>query len=198
MINSLAQTLLRNTLPGVPDLYQGTELWDYSLVDPDNRRAVDYPPRIAMLARTRASAAVRPSATDWRSGAVKQALIQRLLAARRRHPALFGQGECVPLAVTGTHAQHVVAWLRRHEEEHALIVAPRLCALRLSGYARGEPRAAREFWADTALCLPDAIKGLAWRDAMGGEKARSGSGGALPLSELLHELPVALWLPAAA
>lgn len=198
MINSLAQTLLRNTLPGVPDLYQGTELWDYSLVDPDNRRAVDYPPRIAMMARTRASAAVRPSATDWRSGAVKQALIQRLLAARQRHPALFGQGECVPLAVTGTHAQHVVAWLRRHEEEHALIVAPRLCALRLSGYARGEPRAARDFWADTALCLPDAIKGLAWRDAMGGEKARSGSGGALPLSELLHELPVALWLPAAA
>ena len=198
MINSLAQTLLRNTLPGVPDLYQGTEFWDVSLVDPDNRRAVDYPPRIAMLARARASAAVRPSAADWRSGAVKQALIQRLLSARLRHSALFGQGECIPLAATGTHARHVVAWLRCHEDECAVIAAPRLCALRLSGYARGEPRAAREFWADTALCLPDAVRDLAWRDAMGDEKARRGADGALPLSDLLCELPVALWLSAAA
>jgi len=198
MINSLAQTLLRNTLPGVPDLYQGTELWDYSLVDPDNRRAVDYPPRIAMLARARASAAVRPSAVDWRSGAVKQALIQRLLSARQGHPALFGDGECIPLAVTGTRAGHVVAWLRRHEDEHALIVAPRLCARHLSGYARGEQQAAREFWAGTVLCLPDAVRDLAWRDAMGGEKARTGADGALPLSEMLRELPVALWLSAAA
>ncbi len=199
MINSMAQMLLRNTLPGMPDLYQGTELWDYSLVDPDNRRAVDYPLRVAMLARARASAAFPPGAADWRSGAVKQALVQRLLAARERHPALFAQGTCVPLAVTGTQAQHAVAWLRRHEEDEcALIVAPRLCALRLSGYARGEPLTAREFWADTALCLPDAVRGLAWLDAMGRKIGQTGPDGALPLSTLLRDLPVALCLSTAA
>ncbi|MGS1107697.1 malto-oligosyltrehalose synthase [Achromobacter anxifer] len=197
MINSMAQTLLRNTLPGVPDLYQGTELWDYSLVDPDNRHAVDYPPRVAMLARARACATVQSGVADWRSGAVKQALIERLLAARQRHTALFRQGTCVPLSVKGTHAHHVVAWLRRHEDECAVIVAPRLCALRVSGYARGDHAAAAKFWADTALCLPDAVSGLAWRNAIGGETGWTSPDGTLPLSTLLRDLPVALGLSVA-
>jgi len=195
MINSLAQTLLRNTLPGVPDLYQGTELWDYSLVDPDNRRAVDYPRRIAMLAQAGAAeGGISARESDWRSGAVKQALIQRLLAARLRHPALSSHGGCVLLAVAGPNAHHVLAWLRRHEDETALIVAPRLCASRLSGYASGEPAAARAFWSGTAIYLPDALSSCAWRNAVSGKTVQPGPDGALHLDELLRDLPVALCL----
>ena len=197
MINSLAQTLLRNTLPGVPDLYQGTELWDYSLVDPDNRRAVDYPRRIAMLAEAQALAAeggICTRESDWRSGAVKQALIQRLLAARQRHPALSSHGGCVALTVAGPNARHLLAWLRHHEDGTALIVTPRLCASRLSGYASGEPAAARGFWAGTVIQLPDAIRNGAWRDAVSGVPVQPGPDGALHLHDLLRELPVALCL----
>ncbi|HEY9272067.1 MAG TPA: malto-oligosyltrehalose synthase, partial [Achromobacter sp.] len=197
MINSLSQTLLRNTLPGVPDLYQGTELWDYSLVDPDNRRAVDYPRRISLLAQAPAAEGrMSTRESDWRSGAVKQALIQRLLAARRRHPALSSHGGCDRLKVTGPNAHHVLAWLRRDEEEAALIIAPRLCARQLSGYASGEPATARQFWAGTAICPPDVMKSMAWRNAVSGERVQPGPDGALHLHELLHDLPVALCLSA--
>ncbi len=193
MINGLAQTLLRNTLPGVPDLYQGTELWDDSLVDPDNRRPVDYPRRIALLARARAEQSIPAREADWRSAAVKQALIQRLLAARQRQPALFGMGTCIPLQISGTQARHALAWLRQHDNARALIVAPRLCALRLSGYARGEPAAAAEFWADTVLHLPTGSSGP-WQEVLGGKDFKAGTNGALRLADVLGGLPVALCL----
>ncbi|WP_447922746.1 malto-oligosyltrehalose synthase [Achromobacter aegrifaciens] len=194
MINSLTQTLLHTTLPGVPDMYQGTDLWDFSLVDPDNRRAVDYPLRTSLLARARGEIGIPLRHADWRSGAVKQAMIQRVLAVRQRHTALFADGTCVPLRIAGTHARHAIAWLRRHENESALIVAPRLCTLRLAGYARGEPAAAREFWADTVLCLPDTLKGAAWHDALHGGSLQLGDDGTLRLSEMLRDLPIALCL----
>ncbi len=97
--NSLAQTLLHYMVPGVPDLYQGCELMDYSMVDPDNRRPVDYDLRRAM-----------PTTDD--PGAVKFALIRDLLALRKDHPRLFVQGNYVPIAVTGARAAHVVAFTR--------------------------------------------------------------------------------------
>ncbi|WP_110674569.1 malto-oligosyltrehalose synthase [Salinicola sp. RZ23] len=122
-INGLAQTALKLCAPGVPDLYQGTEFWDQSLVDPDNRRPVDMPAR-----RTALSADATPvvSWAQWRDGAVKQALIRRLLALRAEWPALFLDGDYVPLGVTGRRADHVIALARRNADATLVLVVPRL------------------------------------------------------------------------
>jgi len=194
MINSLAQTLLRNTLPGVPDLYQGSELWDFSLVDPDNRRPVDYARRDAALARARSAPEADLSASAWRDGSVKLMLIQRLLAARARLPALFAEGNCVALPVHGPRAGHALAWLRRHEGLSALIVAPRLSALALSGYAAGQPAQARGYWENTTLRLPAPVAGGAWHDAVHGRRTHVSADGSVALADVLRELPVALCL----
>jgi len=190
MVNSLVQTLLRNTLPGVPDLYQGTELWDFSLVDPDNRRPVDYARREALLAQARAASAPDLSDAAWRSGAVKLALIQRLLAARARTPALYAGADCEAVPVHGPRSGQVLAWLRRHADGDVLIVAPHLCALALADYARGRADAARGYWADTVLRLPAAR----WRNALDGRRMTLLADGSLPLAEALRDLPVALCL----
>jgi len=102
-VNSLVQTTLRCTWPGVPDLYQGCELWDFSLVDPDNRRPVDYAERASSLA---------DGSADWASGAVKQALVARLLALRRTDPILFTSGALEPLSARGARQAHVLAFDR--------------------------------------------------------------------------------------
>ena len=114
-INSLAQTLLRLTAPGVPDLYQGTELWDFSLVDPDNRRPVDFALRQKLL-----------GTATWRDGAVKQALIVQALGLRKAMPDLFAHGSYEPLTAKGPLANHVVAFLRRHESDALAVLVPRL------------------------------------------------------------------------
>jgi malto-oligosyltrehalose synthase len=114
-INALAQTLLRLTVPGVPDLYQGTELWDFSLVDPDNRRPVDFALREKLL-----------GTATWQDGAAKQALIVQALGLRKAMPDLFAKGSYEPIGAQGPLANHVVAFLRRHESDALLVVVPRL------------------------------------------------------------------------
>ena len=124
-VNGLAQTLLKLTAPGVPDTYQGTELWDLSLVDPDNRRPVDF------ALRERWLAAPRPAAEllrDWRSGRIKQHVVARTLALRRRLPELFSQGEYLPLTLQGAQAERIVAFARRRPQAAALVIVPRLVA----------------------------------------------------------------------
>ena len=121
-VNSLAQLLLKLTVPGVPDIYQGTDDWDFSLVDPDNRRPVDYGRRQSTLAALRAM----PASDQWRTGGLKQAVIARTLALRRALPALFDNGGYEPVAVEGPMAEHVVAFMRRHGADVALTVVPRL------------------------------------------------------------------------
>ncbi len=118
-VNGLAQTLLRLTAPGVPDLYQGTELWDFSLVDPDNRRPVDFALRQKMLGdETRLA--------SWRDGAIKQRLIVQALALRNALPDLFADGSYEPVEVEGRFADHIVAFVRRHKTDAILAVVPRL------------------------------------------------------------------------
>jgi (1->4)-alpha-D-glucan 1-alpha-D-glucosylmutase len=117
-LNGLAQTLLRMTVPGVPDLYQGTELWDFSLVDPDNRRPVDFALRQQMLGSA--------TPATWRDGAIKQMLIVQALGLRRALPDLFAEGSYEPVAVEGRLADHVVAFVRRHGSDALLTVVPRL------------------------------------------------------------------------
>jgi maltooligosyltrehalose synthase len=143
--NSLAQTLLRLTLPGVPDLYQGAEFWDFSLVDPDNRRPVDFAARANALAE---GADLALLLAGWRDGRVKQALIARLLGFRQRHAALFADGSYEPLAVSGEKAEHLIAFSRRRSGEALVVVVPRLTA-ELGA-------ATNSVWQGTQIALPAA------------------------------------------
>jgi (1->4)-alpha-D-glucan 1-alpha-D-glucosylmutase len=138
--NGLAQVALRYTVPGVPDLYQGTETADLSLVDPDNRRPVDYVAREKMLA----------NAAD-----PKVALIATLLGLRRQHPTLFAEGTYEPIAVTGMRADHVIAFSRAHDGVALRCVV----ALRSAGRCL-DANDATEWWADTALSSGDRIADL--------------------------------------
>ncbi|MGY1783229.1 malto-oligosyltrehalose synthase [Geodermatophilus sp. SYSU D01036] len=169
--NGLAQKLLQLTMPGVPDVYQGTELWDHSLVDPDNRRPVDYDQRRALLARL--DGGELPEVDE--AGAAKLLVVSRALRLRRDEPGLFTG--YTPVAATGSAAQHVVAFDRGSGEQGgAVTVATRLpVALAATG------------WGDTALALPTG----AWRDVLTGTRVVSDAGGA-PVGELLARLPVAL------
>ncbi len=131
MLNSLAQTILKIALPGAPDFYQGTELWTLSLVDPDNRRPVDYACRRAMLAKIREGARRDPLATtnhllrEMSSGAIKMYLIHRAMEFRREHQELFMRGEYVPLKVTGEGTNQVVAFARTHNDKRVIVMCGR-------------------------------------------------------------------------
>jgi (1->4)-alpha-D-glucan 1-alpha-D-glucosylmutase len=138
-VNGVVQAALRCTWPGVPDLYQGAELWDLSLVDPDNRRPVDFGARQALLAG---------GAEDWRDGSVKLAAIAGLLRWRRADPELFGAGAVEALAVRGARQDHVLAF-RRRTDDRALLVA---VMLRVAGpvVTLGE-LPALSWWDDTEI-----------------------------------------------
>jgi len=123
-VNGLAQTLLKLTVPGVPDIYQGTELWDFSLVDPDNRRPVDFAARAASLG----DSSVGDLMKGWRDGRIKQHMVARTLALRRRKPELFADGSYQPLEVRGEYADHVVAFARRHNSDVAITIVPRIAS----------------------------------------------------------------------
>lgn len=192
LINSLTQTLLRNTLPGVPDLYQGADLWDFSLVDPDNRRPVDYDARAALLRTDDADTPINTSAAAWRSGAVKQALIQRALILRARYPDLFSQAGCTPVQAHGAHAENAFAFLRRHGGRDVLVVAPRLCSTALAPYTQDQREMARGYWEDTVLRLPPGVASAGWRDVLSGRHLRMTAAGEALLADLLHDCPVAL------
>ncbi len=171
-VNSLAMKLLCLTAPGVPDLYQGSELWDLSLVDPDNRRPVDFHLRRLLLHELEAlgPAAARAAWERRDEGLPKLLLVQRTLQLRAERPDLFAGATYEPLPVSGARAQHVVAF---HRGGGVAVVVPRLTH-RLGGD-----------WADTAVDLPPGR----WVDRLAGG-AREG--GRLPLAGLLADFPVAL------
>ncbi|MBK1660291.1 malto-oligosyltrehalose synthase [Paracraurococcus ruber] len=185
-VNGLSQALLRCTAPGVPDLYQGTEFWDLSLVDPDNRRPVDWEARQAALAQAQPPAELL---ADWQDGRVKQAVIARALALRTRHPALFAEGDYHPVTVEGPRAQHVLAFLRTRKDAAALVVATRL-----PGTVLGEspmPLLPGAEWSGTDLRLPPSWEARHWRDALTGE-GQHAPGDRLPVGQVLARLPVAV------
>lgn len=194
VVNSLAQLMLRLMSPGIPDLYQGTELWDFSLVDPDNRRAVAYEPRSRLLEELDgkdSSALLR----DWRSGAVKQSVLTRSLALRRSMPELFRKGEYVPLRIDGPRSGHVLAFMRVLGEQYAIVVVPRLCAQAI-GLGASTPMLPATYWRGTRLVLPSRYAGAALSDALTGERLGGGTGGVLDVAGLLAGLPVALLVEA--
>ncbi|CAB3628133.1 malto-oligosyltrehalose synthase [Achromobacter marplatensis] len=192
LVNGLAQTLLRCTLPGVPDLYQGADLWDFSLVDPDNRRPVDYPARADLLALDDPGQPIVTNAAAWHRGAIKQALIRRALALRARDPALFSDGRCEPLAVHGPQAAHVLAYLRRHETRCLLVVVPRLCARALAPYAQGQAAQAHRFWDGSRIRLPSDVPAAGLVDTLSGRQPGVDTAGDIDVADLLRDCPVAL------
>jgi (1->4)-alpha-D-glucan 1-alpha-D-glucosylmutase len=133
---SLAQLMLKATLPGLPDFYQGCELWDLSFVDPDNRRPVDYQERRRRLASLPPRPDWRGLCRDWRDGTVKLALTRKLLALRQAHPALFAEGDYRPLACRGRDADAVLAFSRSLGRHMVVTMVGRSCAVGSDGGRR--------------------------------------------------------------
>ncbi|HST54029.1 MAG TPA: malto-oligosyltrehalose synthase [Pyrinomonadaceae bacterium] len=195
VLNSLSQTLLKTASPGVPDFFQGTELWAFTLVDPDNRRPVDYELRRAHLASLReaddgdATGFVRRLLERPEDGRIKMYVASRALGFRREHAELFSQGTYAPLGISGRRAENVIAFAREHEGRVAFAVAARFFT-RLGTHRSGALSLGRDVWGDTALELGVLPRGR-FRDIFTGREfdARAGL---LSIADVLSPLPVAL------
>jgi (1->4)-alpha-D-glucan 1-alpha-D-glucosylmutase len=180
--NGLAQTLLKLTAPGVPDIYQGTEYWDLSLVDPDNRRPVDFTARMASLG----AEALDALAATWPDGRIKQAVIARTLAVRRAAPRLFAEGSYVPIDAEGPLARHVLAFARTLDDAIAITVVRRLTFGLLADEGLSIQRLR---WSGTRLRLPLPYRNAQLRDVIAGTKFAQTPE---DLAAMLAGLPVAL------
>jgi (1->4)-alpha-D-glucan 1-alpha-D-glucosylmutase len=184
-LNSLIQVVLKLTAPGVPDLYQGSELWDFSMVDPDNRRPVDYDIRKALLASLELSRGDLPGLLEnWRDGRLKLRLIAETLALRRREPELFMHGSYEALRVTGPQADRLCAFMRTGESS-ALVTAVALYPSRGHG---------ADTWGDCTLTLSSEAAPQRWTELFSGRQLTF-SQGSLLASDLFASLPVALLTP---
>ncbi|MDR6873086.1 (1-_4)-alpha-D-glucan 1-alpha-D-glucosylmutase [Bosea sp. BE125] len=182
-LNGLVQLALRATVPGVPDTYQGTEFWDFSLVDPDNRRPVDFAARRIALSQ---HLTLDLLAETWRDGRIKQAVLRKLLAFRKAEPELFSNGGYDPLRVHGARAESTIAFMRRHRDKAVLVVAARACSQGVSASDRLVPDPG--WWGDTHIALPTMPSHS--RAVLGPEIA---FGDRLALQEVLPVVPVGVW-----
>lgn len=198
-LNSLSQTLLKISSPGIPDFYQGSELWDLSLVDPDNRRPVDFEARSRALAGLQAAeAATGPLAlarllcSGMEDGRIKLYTIRKALELRTRLHRLFEKAPYLPLAAEGERADQVCSFVRSGEQGSLLVVAPRFFT-RLIGEP-GELPLGGEVWRGTRILLPAEARAARYRNVFTGEVLAPEwqEGGALLLAELLASFPVAL------
>lgn len=186
-VNSLAQLAIKLAAPGVPDVYQGAELWDFSLVDPDNRTPVDFTARQHLLELI-SHREPEMLLEAWVSGAPKMALTVTGLHMRRNQPALFESGGYLPLSTVGTYAHHVVAFAGVLDDAFAMVIVPRFVLALIEDADR--PLIPPDRWGDTAVVLPDALRGRLMRDALTGVEYEGD--GLLPLSEVTSRFPVAL------
>jgi (1->4)-alpha-D-glucan 1-alpha-D-glucosylmutase len=187
--NTLVQSVLKLTVPGMPDIYQGSELWDFSMVDPDNRRPVNYELRAHLLQevtealRADRQEAMRHYARSWQDARVKLAALVTILGYRRDHAALFQSGGYEPLEAQGPNADQICAFLRTHEAEIMLTAVARFpTRLEADGV---DP--------ETVLPLPEALRHRRWRDLLCGGEHEGGA--VLPAPELLAILPAAVLVP---
>ncbi|HXT78062.1 MAG TPA: malto-oligosyltrehalose synthase [Acetobacteraceae bacterium] len=185
-VNGLAQTVLKLTTPGVPDIFQGTEFWDLSLVDPDNRRPVDFAARIDALQAGDDPAAL---AAHWRDGRVKQAIIARVLALRASNPVLFAQGDYRPVMVQGKCPNRILSFIRCYENTLLLTVVPRL--VRKFLYGNEILTIDPAFWNGSSLSLPPELSGRVLRELFTGCLHKP-SGNSLAVSDVLATMPVAV------
>jgi (1->4)-alpha-D-glucan 1-alpha-D-glucosylmutase len=197
MLNSLSQVLLKILSPGVPDFYQGTELWDLNFVDPDNRRPVDFRQRAEGLQelkrreREDPAALIRELLSGWQDGRIKLYTIYKALNFRRSHKELFQRGAYLPLNASGKARENVCAFARRNGHTWALGAAPRLITRLV---APESLPLGREVWGESALGLPpDAPR--RWLNVFTGEELEIralGKRSELPLENLFRRFPVAL------
>ncbi|MBP8646588.1 MAG: malto-oligosyltrehalose synthase [Syntrophobacteraceae bacterium] len=192
IFNSLAQVLIKIAAPGVPDFYQGTELWDLSLVDPDNRRPVDFAARDSHLANLEKRwpedplALVSDLLVNREDGRIKLFVIWRGLQDRMKRPDLYRKGGYVPLAVEGSRKDHLLSFARKYRNEWAIVVVPRF----LTGVIEtGEDPLGERVWQDTRIVLPEDAPGR-WRNlftlqSLYGKKS-------LPVGKVLEHFPAAL------
>jgi (1->4)-alpha-D-glucan 1-alpha-D-glucosylmutase len=181
-LNSLSQTLLKLTAPGIPDIYQGAESFDFSLVDPDNRRPVDHERLKAWLDEAGPIAKLQ-------AAALKQRIVGIGLQLRQRHADLFARGDYLPLKVTGNRRDHVLAFARVQKSDFAIIAAPRL----MFGWLDpGVLFAGPEFWEDTAIAVPSPLHGLK-ADLLTAKTIEPG--GSISVAALLGSQPVGLITP---
>ena len=192
MVNGLSQTLLKMTCPGVPDFFQGSELWDLRLVDPDNRGPVDFAKRMAALKELEEEVTgplaekARELVKDWEGGKIKLFLIRKTLGFRRQHATLFANGDFLPAEVRGPAAKNVVAFFRRHEGDWSLVAVPRWLAREKS---RGSA-----LWQGTTIVLPkDAPE--TWSNVLTGVRSKAhvrDGRHTLEVEELFGDFPMAL------
>jgi malto-oligosyltrehalose synthase/4-alpha-glucanotransferase len=189
VINSLVQQLLKFTCPGVPDIYQGSELWDFSLVDPDNRRPVDYQKRQQYLEELQSGFDLAELWNERKSGKIKLWLITQLLQLRTSNKVLFEQGEYIPLATKGSYSEHIVAYAKRKGDKWLIFVA----GLGMGTLCKGDVAKLNNFdWKDTAIVLPKET-GLGWKNCLDKTKdAQFSSPFEIAVSSLFGNLPLAI------
>ncbi|MEA2416838.1 MAG: (1-_4)-alpha-D-glucan 1-alpha-D-glucosylmutase [Thermoanaerobaculia bacterium] len=180
-LNGLSQVVLKATAPGAPDFYQGTELWDFSLVDPDNRRPIDYASRSAMLKKMKAAAEKDSLSIDtllrrWHDSRIKMFVTWKVLDARSRHADLFRDGTYEPLDA----GPNVVAFMRRHEEDAVVIAVPRLIAnlVKLGTFPLGD------VWPAASIPIAGSWRNLFTEESLEGDQ--------IPLRSLFSRFPVAV------
>jgi (1->4)-alpha-D-glucan 1-alpha-D-glucosylmutase len=192
-LNSLSQVLLKITAPGSPDFYQGHELWDFSMTDPDNRRPIDFKTRAGLLEdlrhSARASVQLASLLHNWTDGRVKLYLTNRALDFRRSHADLFEKGDYIPLYASRRIFAHVCAFMRTYKRERVLVAVPRFTT---AITASGEFPLGARAWRKNALELPSKIIPH-WNNILTGEEIRFRAGSTeIPLSHIFSQFPVVL------
>ncbi|MDP2690583.1 MAG: malto-oligosyltrehalose synthase, partial [Deltaproteobacteria bacterium] len=195
VFNSLSQVLMKAASPGVPDFYQGAELWDLNLVDPDNRRPVDFAKRkeflrdVAVLASKDRLSLARELLQNPADGRIKLFVTHEALKARKENADLFYKGSYIPIEFKGEMNRHILAFARQSGRSTAIAIAPRFFTplIKEGEYPVGT------VWADTEMMLPDALRGEPFVDAFTGEPLPSGRKG-LPIADALKAFPVSLLL----
>lgn len=191
--NSYSQLLLKMTAPGIPDFYQGSELWNFCLIDPDNRQSVDFRARIAALESLKSQGPEPPASCidelleDWTSGKMKLYLTMRVLNFRRAHPDLFSSGSYVPLTTGGAHGRSVFAFARHSGGKWLVVAAPRL----LHGIAKAGIFPLERMWGTTVLEFPPQMPRL-WKDILTNEEvdlSREADTHSIATSRLFRHLP---------
>ncbi len=192
VFNSFAQTLIKITAPGVPDFYQGTELWDLNLVDPDNRRPVDFQKRRQALTEIRERLngerlnLVSELLRTLKDGKIKLFLTHQALHLRNKHARLFQNGAYIPLEAKGRFSQHIVAFARTYEGQGVITIVPRFLTTLIQ---EGEYPLGRSLWSDTHLPLTETGCGL-WRNILTNQRLRCAD--KVFVGDALEHLPVAL------
>ena len=198
-LNALSQVLIKITAPGLPDFYQGCEIWDFAMVDPDNRRPVDFRRRIRMLEEIRKAHSeshqhlLHDILSNWRDGRIKLYITDRALDFRRANTHVYEEGDYLPLDVRGEKQSSVCSFARHRGGHWCITVAPRLTT-QLGTV--GRPPLGEKAWRDTSLCLPAESAPQVWQNILTGErvKAEFASGGEkiLRLSQIMKRFPLAL------